>query len=139
MKTLISLTCLVALAGAAFAAEKPAEKPKTLKDEFKVKTDLEFRSVQECAGMTGSVVPGARWVHVPFAAYDFIDNPARGRDDSSMCQRSVVDVKPTLRVDKQVRDRAAPRRKRRSTFRSSSSPFRFPTLSAITTSRSRGC
>lgn len=52
----------------------------TLKDEFKVKTDLELRSVQECAGMTGSVVPGARWVHVPFAAYDFIDNMARGRE-----------------------------------------------------------
>ncbi|MCQ2389300.1 MAG: hypothetical protein MJ138_06270, partial [Kiritimatiellae bacterium] len=34
MKTLISQFCLAAFAFTAFAAEKPAEKPKTLKDEF---------------------------------------------------------------------------------------------------------
>ena len=52
----------------------------TLRDEFHIKTDMELRSQQECAGMTGSLIAGAKWVHVPFVAYDFIDNMVRGKE-----------------------------------------------------------
>lgn len=52
----------------------------TLREEFHIKTDLELRSQQECAGMTGSLIAGAKWVHVPFVAYDFIDNMVRGKE-----------------------------------------------------------
>jgi len=53
----------------------------TLRDEFRVKTDLELRTPQETAGMTGSLLgEGVRWQCISFAAYDFIDNAVRGRE-----------------------------------------------------------
>jgi len=53
----------------------------TLRNEFHVKTDLELRTPQETAGMTGSLLgDGVKWECISFAAYDFIDNSIRGRE-----------------------------------------------------------
>ena len=53
----------------------------TLRDEFKIKTDLELRTPQETAGMEGTLLgPGVRWENISFAAYGFIDNSVRGRE-----------------------------------------------------------
>ena len=53
----------------------------TLRNDFKVKTDLELRSRQETAGMETSLLgPDANWRIIPFVAYDFIDNSVRGRE-----------------------------------------------------------
>jgi len=53
----------------------------TLRDEFHVRTDLELRTPQETAGMTGSLLgEGTQWHCISFAAYDFIDNSVRGRE-----------------------------------------------------------
>ena len=52
-----------------------------LRDDLGVRTDLELRTNQEAACMTSSALgDDVAWVHVPFAAYDFIDNPVRGRE-----------------------------------------------------------
>jgi hypothetical protein len=52
----------------------------TLRDEFKVRTDLELRTPQETAGMGTTLLgPGVKWVNESFAAYDFIDSPSRGK------------------------------------------------------------
>lgn len=64
----------------------------TLRDEFGIKTDLELRNNQEAACMTSSILgPGVSWVHVPFAAYDFIDNPVRGREPFLKIFRTFLD------------------------------------------------
>lgn len=53
----------------------------TLRDEFRIKTDLELRSKQETAGMIGTLLgKGVSWVNEPFAAYDLVDNTIRGRE-----------------------------------------------------------
>ena len=53
----------------------------TLNRDFKIKTDLELRTPQETAGMTGTVLgEGVQWKNVSFAAYDLIDNTVRGRE-----------------------------------------------------------
>ena len=66
----------------------------TLRDEFGIRTDLELRNQQEAACMTSSVLgPQAKWVHVPFAAYDFIDNPVRGREPFVDIFRTFLDEK----------------------------------------------
>ena len=53
----------------------------TLREDFKIKTDLELRTPQETAGMTGTLLgPGVRWENISFAAYGFIDNSIRGRE-----------------------------------------------------------
>jgi len=53
----------------------------TLRNEFHVKTDLELRTPQETAGMTGSLLgEDVHWACISFAAYDFIDNSIRGRE-----------------------------------------------------------
>ena len=53
----------------------------TLRNEFKIKTDLELRTPQETAGMGGTLLgEGVAWRCVPFAAYDLIDNTIRGRE-----------------------------------------------------------
>ena len=53
----------------------------TLRDEFRIKTDLELRTPQETAGMNDSLLGGdVRWERISFAAYDFIDNVVRGRE-----------------------------------------------------------
>ena len=52
-----------------------------LRNDFKIKTDMEFRTPQETAGMTASVLgPDVGWQCVPLAAYSLIDNPVRGRE-----------------------------------------------------------
>ena len=52
-----------------------------LRDEFRVKTDLELRTPQETAGMTGTLLgTNVNWRCISFAAYDFIDNSVRGRE-----------------------------------------------------------
>jgi len=53
---------------------------KTLKDDFRIRTDLELRTPQETAGMGTTIIPGAQWLNVSYAAYDFIDNETRGRE-----------------------------------------------------------
>jgi len=64
----------------------------TLRHEFKVKTDIELRSKQEAACMTSSILgEGVTWVHVPFAAYDFIDNPVRGREPFAQVFKTFTD------------------------------------------------
>lgn len=70
-----------------------AEGKEELASEFKIRTDLELRSRQECAGMDASVVPGATWVHVPYVAYDFIDNLARGKEPFAKMFRTFADEK----------------------------------------------
>ena len=53
----------------------------TLRDEFKIRTDLELRTPQETAGMNGTLLgDGVQWACISFAAYDFIDNQIRGRE-----------------------------------------------------------
>ena len=53
----------------------------TLRDDFKIKSEIELRSVGETLGMVGSVVDaGVAWHSVPFVAYDFIDGMGRGRE-----------------------------------------------------------
>ena len=53
----------------------------TLRDDFKIKTDLELRTPQETAGMTGTLLgTNVNWRCISFAAYDFIDNSVRGRE-----------------------------------------------------------
>jgi len=53
----------------------------TLRNEFHIKTDLELRTPQETAGMTGTILGNdVRWECVSFAAYDFIDNAICGRE-----------------------------------------------------------
>lgn len=61
--------------------------------EFGIRTDLELRSRQECAGMVASVIPGATWVHVPFVAYDLVDNLARGKEPFAKLFRTFADEK----------------------------------------------
>ena len=50
-----------------------------LKDDLGIKTDIELRSLKEAMCMKSSLIPEARWVHVPFLAYDFIDDDVKGR------------------------------------------------------------
>lgn len=51
-----------------------------LRDDFGIRTDLELRTPQETVGMDTTLLgPGVAWVVEPFAAYDFIGNPARGK------------------------------------------------------------
>ena len=53
----------------------------TLRDDFRIRTDLELRTPQETAGMAGTVLgPDVQWSCISFAAYDFIDNSVRGRE-----------------------------------------------------------
>ena len=53
----------------------------TLRDEFRIKTDLELRTPQETAGMTESILgQDVGWNCISFAAYDLIDNAVRGRE-----------------------------------------------------------
>jgi len=64
----------------------------TMRHEFKIKTDIELRSKQEAACMTSSILgEGVAWVHVPFAAYDFIDNPVRGREPFAQVFKTFTD------------------------------------------------
>ncbi len=52
----------------------------TLRNDFKIKTDLELRTPQETAGMNTTLLgPDVKWVNESFAAYDFIDSPSRGK------------------------------------------------------------
>ena len=52
----------------------------TLRDEFRIRTDLELRSERETAGMVDSVLgKDVQWRCIPFVAYDFIDDMSRGR------------------------------------------------------------
>lgn len=71
----------------------------TLHDDLKIRTDIELRTKQEAACMTSSVLGGdVAWVHVPFAAYDFIDNPVRGREPFVLLFRTFLkkDAYPIL-------------------------------------------
>ncbi len=64
----------------------------TLKTDFKVRTDLELRTPQETAGMTGTLLgPEVRWVNISFAAYGFIDNQVRGREPFARIFREFTD------------------------------------------------
>ena len=52
----------------------------TLRDEFRIKTDLELRTPQETVGMETSVIgPDVRWINISFAAYEYIDSNSRGK------------------------------------------------------------
>lgn len=53
----------------------------TLRSEFNIRTDLELRTPQETAGMTGTILgKDVQWACISFAAYDFIDGDVRGRE-----------------------------------------------------------
>ena len=53
----------------------------TLREDFKVRTDLELRTPEETAGMAGTLLgDGVAWENIPFAAYGFVDNMVRGRE-----------------------------------------------------------
>lgn len=51
----------------------------TLKEELGIRFDIELRSLKEAMGMESSVIPGARWLKVPFPAYDFVSDDVKGR------------------------------------------------------------
>ncbi len=52
----------------------------TLRNDFRIRTDLELRTPQETAGMGTTLLgAGVKWVNESFAAYDFIDSPSRGK------------------------------------------------------------
>lgn len=51
----------------------------TLAQDLGIKTDIELRSLKETMCMNETIVPGARWVKVPFLAYDFIADDVKGR------------------------------------------------------------
>ena len=52
-----------------------------LRDDFRIRTDLELRTPQETAGMEGTLLgTNVNWRCISFAAYDFIDNLVRGRE-----------------------------------------------------------
>lgn len=52
----------------------------TLKADFKIKTELELRTPQETVGMDASLLgKDVQFVKIPFAAYDLIDSPTRGK------------------------------------------------------------
>ena len=58
-----------------------AEGIATLRNDFKIKTDLELRTPQETAGMNGTILgDDVGWSCISFAAYDLIDNTIRGRE-----------------------------------------------------------
>jgi len=64
----------------------------TLRDEFKIRTDLELRTRQETAGMETTLLgPDVRWCNISFAAYDFIDNSVRGREPLAKIFRVLTD------------------------------------------------
>jgi len=53
----------------------------TLRSEFRIKTDLELRTPQETAGMTGTILgEDVQWALVPFGAYEIIDWHEKGRE-----------------------------------------------------------
>lgn len=66
----------------------------TLRDDFKIKTDLELRTAQETAGMVGSVLgDDVKWVKISFAAYEYIDNVIRGKEPFAKIFKVFADEK----------------------------------------------
>lgn len=66
----------------------------TLRNEFRIRTELELRTPQETEGMTASVLGAdVTWMHIPFAAYDLIDNTVRGREPFAKIFRVFLDEK----------------------------------------------
>ncbi len=64
----------------------------TLRNEFKIKTDLELRTPQETAAMRTTLLgPDVTWVNESFAAYDFIDSPSRGKEPFARIFRLFTD------------------------------------------------
>lgn len=64
----------------------------TLKGDFKIKTELELRTPQETIDMDASTLgDGVRFVKIPFAAYDLIDSPTRGKDPFAQIFRLFTD------------------------------------------------
>lgn len=64
----------------------------TLRDDLAICTDIELRNNQEAAGMTSSILgESVSWIHVPFAAYDFIDSPVRGREPFAAVFKAFLD------------------------------------------------
>jgi len=67
---------------------------RTLRDDLKVRTDVELRNRQEAACMFSSVLgDDVKWVHVPFVAYDFIGNLPRGREPFAKLFETFLDKK----------------------------------------------
>ena len=63
-----------------------------LAGDLGIRTDIELRSLKETMGMDGSLVPGARWVKVPFTAYDFIADDVKGRAQFVRIFREFLDA-----------------------------------------------
>jgi len=64
----------------------------TLRDDLKIKTDLELRTRREAACMESSVLgDDVKWLNIPFVAYDFIDNPVRGREPFAKIFKTFLD------------------------------------------------
>lgn len=67
---------------------------KTLREDFRIRTDLELRSERETMGMVDSVLgKDVQWRCVPFVAYDFIDDLSRGRQKFAEIFRIFLDEK----------------------------------------------
>lgn len=64
-----------------------------LKDDLKIKTDIELRTLKETMCMNDTIIPGARWVKVPFLAYDFIADDVKGRMQFVKIFREFLDEK----------------------------------------------
>jgi len=63
-----------------------------LKDEFRIRTDMELRSESESLLMESSLLGrDVRWVKVPFTAYNFIDNMVRGREPFAKLFKTFAD------------------------------------------------
>lgn len=64
----------------------------TLREDFRVRTDLELRRQRETMCMTSSVLGSdVKWVCEPLVAYDFIDNVERGRKPFAKIFRLFLD------------------------------------------------
>lgn len=64
-----------------------------LTEDLGIKTDIELRTLRETMCMTDTVIPGARWVKVPFLAYDFIADDVKGRVQFAKIFREFLDEK----------------------------------------------
>lgn len=63
----------------------------TLTEDLRIRTDIELRSLKEAMCMNESLIPGARWVKVPFLAYDFIADDVKGRVQFAKIFREFLD------------------------------------------------
>ena len=64
-----------------------------LADDLRIRTDIELRTLKEAMCMNESLISGARWVKIPFLAYDFIADDVKGRVQFAKIFREFLDPK----------------------------------------------